>query len=135
MKLFLTRALNFDIEILMTWFLLFLEKFFHIKGVLYLKNVVPYLAVFIFDMWSCSSLLPLYGLKNTFIWKKHLIVLEDCHCWKMHVLKFENSSFDLVLIFLLSCNNGLIKRKHIFEAWKSFIYFCLRWNARQLNDH
>ena len=48
MKLVLTRALNF--EILMTRFLLFLEKLFQIKVALYLKDPVPYLAVFIFDI-------------------------------------------------------------------------------------
>ena len=48
MKLVLKRAVNF--EILMTRFLLFLEKLFQIKVVLYLKDPVPYLAVFIFDI-------------------------------------------------------------------------------------
>ena len=64
----------------MTRFLFFPEKLFHIKGALHLKDLVPYLTVF-FGMWSCSSLLVLHRLTDTFFWKKnHLIVLEDCHC-------------------------------------------------------
>ena len=47
MKLFLTRALNFDRERLMKQFLLFLEKLFHIKP-FYFKDLAPYLTVFYF---------------------------------------------------------------------------------------
>ena len=74
MKLVLKRAVNF--EILMTRFLLFLEKLFQIKVALYLKDPVPYLAVFIFDIWNCSSFLVLYGSTDTFFWKKLPIVLK-----------------------------------------------------------
>ena len=53
--------------------MLFLQKLFHIKGALYLEDLVPYLTV-------VFSLLVLYGLADVFFWKKYLLVSEDCHC-------------------------------------------------------
>ena len=44
----------------------FCYSLFHIKGALYLKDPLSYLTVFIFSMWSWSSLLVLYKLIDTF---------------------------------------------------------------------
>ena len=65
-------------------------------------DLVPFLTIFVFGMWSCSSFLLLFGLTVTSFWKKcmYITVLEDYHCWKnAQVLKFENSPYHVVLNF------------------------------------
>ena len=66
MELFLTRDLNVDIEILITWFLLFLRKLFLFTGAMYRKDLMQNLTVFIFGMWSYFSFLMIYELTDTF---------------------------------------------------------------------
>ena len=44
---------------------------------LYFKGLVPYLTVFISGMWSCSSLLVLYGLTDVTVFLEK-IVLTNC---------------------------------------------------------
>lgn len=50
----------------MIYFQLFLERFLNIKGALYIKDLVPYLTVFILGVWSWFSLSVLHKLTDTF---------------------------------------------------------------------